>query len=94
MTAPRQGDVVAEIKEKVDSAQYDLLRAEGRADFDDALRAELAKVADPAVRAHAGEMIRQWRQGLLYPDILSRQRLVDVISGGRQVQIGGDDEDH
>jgi len=72
--APRQGDVVAAIKAAVDSSLYDLTRAEGRADFDDALRAEIAKIEDSAVRAHAGEMIRQWRQDLFYPQILERER--------------------
>lgn len=64
----RQGDVVAAIKSAVDPAAYDLTRAEGRADFDDALRAELAKIEDKLVRAHAGQMIRQWRVELFGED--------------------------
>jgi hypothetical protein len=61
MTARREGDVVADIKRAVNPGAYDLLKAEGRADFDDALRAELAKIADERLRQHAGEMIREWR---------------------------------
>lgn len=64
VTSPRQGDVVAAIKRAVDPGAYDLTRAEGRADFDDALRAELAKIEDERLRMHAGEMIRNWRRAL------------------------------
>lgn len=64
MTAPRTGDVVAEIKRAVKPGAYDLLKAEGRADFDDALRAELAKITDERLRQHAAQIIREWRQAL------------------------------
>jgi hypothetical protein len=65
----RQGDVVADIKAAVDPAAYDLTRAEGRADFDDALRDELAKIDDERLRMHAAEMIRDWRAGLFGTEI-------------------------
>lgn len=61
MAAPRQGDIVADIKAAVDPKAYDFSRAEGRADFDDALRAQLAKIEDERLRSHAAEMIREWR---------------------------------
>jgi hypothetical protein len=63
MTLPRRaGDVVADILGRVDPEAYDLKRAEGRADMDDALRAELSAVADEKLRNHAAEMIRNWRR--------------------------------
>jgi hypothetical protein len=61
MTARRQGNVVADIKRAVNPDDYDLLTAEGRADFDDALRTELAKIFDERLREHAAQMIRDWR---------------------------------
>lgn len=64
MTARREGDVVADIKRAVNPGAYDLVKAEGRADFDDALRAELAKIADERLRQHAVQMIRDWREAL------------------------------
>lgn len=77
----RKGDVVANIKCTVNPGDYDLLRAEGRADFDDALRTELDKIEDRAVRAHASEMIRQWRHELFYPGS-RRQRTSDGRAEG------------
>ena len=60
----REGDVVAAIRKAVPPGRYDLNRAEGRADFDDALRAELAKIEDVTLRQHAAEMVRHWREKL------------------------------
>jgi hypothetical protein len=57
----RSGDVVAEIKAAVDPRYYDFGKAEGRSDFDDALRAELVKIEDSTLRFHAAEMIKEWR---------------------------------
>lgn len=54
-------DVVSNIKAKVDHAAFDLTTAEGRAAFDNALRDELKKIEDSRVRAHAGEMLKEWR---------------------------------
>ena len=65
----RQGDIVAEIKAIVSPDRFDLSRAEGRADFDDALRAQIDRLSgdDKILRRHAGEMIAEWRRGLLWP---------------------------
>ena len=54
-------DIVAEIKSRVDPSRFDFTRAEGRRDFDNALRAELKKIRDNSLRAHAGEMLKHWR---------------------------------
>lgn len=62
-------DIVAEIKSRVDPARFDFTRAEGRRDFDNALRAELRKIGDNSLRAHAGEMLKHWRLDLFgWPD--------------------------
>lgn len=61
----REGDCVSDIMKAVNPAAFDLTRAEGRADFDDALRAELLKIDDDALRSHAAAMLRDWRRGLL-----------------------------
>lgn len=58
----RTGDVVTDIKNLVNPCDYDLRRAEGCADFDDALRGELDKIDDPIVLQHASRMIRDWRK--------------------------------
>jgi hypothetical protein len=62
----RSGNIVEDIKAAVNPADYDLNRAEGRADFDDALRAEIARRApdDEKLRRHAGDMLGVWRRGL------------------------------
>lgn len=53
--------VVAYIKRKVNPETFDFSIAEGRRDFDNALRAELKLIRDPSLRAHAGEMLKRWR---------------------------------
>ena len=53
--------IVEQIKSKVNPDNFDFSLAEGRRDFDNALRAELRLVRDPILRAHAGEMLKQWR---------------------------------
>lgn len=60
----RQGDIFGDIQKLVDPANYDFTRAEARADFDDALRAEIAKIEDKTLRSHVGEMCREWRWSL------------------------------
>jgi hypothetical protein len=62
----RQGDVVRDIKAAVRPEGYDFTRAEGRADFDDALRAEIKKRTgdDEHLRRHVGQMMQEWRKEL------------------------------
>ena len=64
----RSGNIVEDIKAAVDPANYDLTRAEGRADFDDALRAEISRRApdDEKLRRHAGDMLGMWRRELFW----------------------------
>jgi len=57
----KQEDIVSYIKSKVNPEQYDFSLAEGRRDFDNALRDQLRAVRDPSLRAHAGEMLKRWR---------------------------------
>lgn len=57
-------DVVAEIKASCPPDGHDFATAEGRRDFDNLLRAGLARIGDPALRSHAAEMIREWRARL------------------------------
>jgi hypothetical protein len=63
----RQGDILSEIKRRVDPTRFDFTRAEGRADFDDALRAEIQKIADKSLRQHVHEMLKEWRWSLYHP---------------------------
>lgn len=80
-------DIVSLIKSRVDPGAYDLTTAEGRTEFDNALRAELAKIEDSNLRAHAGEMLKLWRwqvfglpQGLaIDPFIIGLQRRLEAI---------------
>lgn len=65
MIGRRSGDIVAEIKAAIDPGYYDFGTAEGRSDFDDALRTELVKIGDSTLRAHAAEMIKEWRWTLM-----------------------------
>ena len=62
----RSGNIVEDIKAAVNPADYDLNRAEGRADFDDALRAEISRRApdDEKLRRHAADMLAVWRREL------------------------------
>jgi hypothetical protein len=62
----RQGDIFADIQKLVGPDNYDFTRAEARADFDDALRAEIAKIEDKTLRQHVGEMCKEWRWGLYH----------------------------
>lgn len=62
----RQGDIFGDIQKLVDPAKYDFTKAEGRADFDDALRAEIAKIEDKTLRNHVGETCREWRWSLYH----------------------------
>lgn len=60
----REGDICAHIKAACDPADFDFSRAEGRADFDDALRSRIVSIEDDTLRRHVAEMIRQWRAEL------------------------------
>lgn len=62
----REGDIVASVKGRVSPDAYNLATAEGRADFDDALRLEIWRLApaDKTLRRHAGVMIQEWRNEL------------------------------
>lgn len=62
----RQGDILSDIKKRVDPASYDFTRAEGRADFDDALRAEIKQIDDEVLRQHVGQMCKEWRWTLYH----------------------------
>jgi hypothetical protein len=62
----RQGDIFGDIKKRCDPASYDFTKAEGRADFDDALRAEIRKIEDKTLRQHVGEMCKEWRWTLYH----------------------------
>lgn len=55
-------DIVADIKARAQLDAYDLARAEDRAAFDNWLRAELSKISDGNIRAHAAEILRDWRR--------------------------------
>jgi fructose-1,6-bisphosphatase len=63
----RQGDIVAEIIDLCPAQAFDLTRAEGRADWDDALRAAITELAgdDETLKRHAGDMIAQWRRQII-----------------------------
>jgi hypothetical protein len=82
-------DIVAAIKARVDPARFDFSRAEGRRDFDNALRAELRKIADSSLRAHAGEMLKAWRAELFglpsqpwsHPALLARVEAIEAYLG-------------
>ena len=63
----RSGNVVVDIMAKVNPATFLLRTAEGRSDFDDALRAEIGGIEDETLRRHAGQMIKDWRQSVLRP---------------------------
>ena len=60
----RGGDVVGAIQGRMMATRYRLCTAEGRADFDDDLRREIAVIEDEIVRRHAAEMLREWRYRL------------------------------
>lgn len=57
-------DIVSQIKARIDLAAFDLSTAEGRLDFDKALRAELAKITDIWLSRHAAEILKDWRRDL------------------------------
>jgi hypothetical protein len=63
---PRTGNIVGEIKRKADLSKYDMTTAEGRADFDDWIRAEIKAASgdDENLRRHAGAMIVPWRRDI------------------------------
>jgi hypothetical protein len=63
----RQGDIVAEIKLRCPPEAFDLDRAEGRADWDDALRAAISELSgdDQQLKRHAGDMIGAWRRRII-----------------------------
>lgn len=54
-------DVVSDIKKLCPPGDHNLDTAEGRAEWDKRLRAELEKIDDPSIRAHAARMIGDWR---------------------------------
>ncbi len=57
-------DIVSRIKARIDLAGFDLRTAEGRLDFDKALRDELAKIKDIWLSRHAAEILKEWRRDL------------------------------
>lgn len=61
MDKRRTGDTVADIIAKTEAEKFDIDKAEGRADCDDFLRAEIAEIIDPVLRQHVAEGIRRWR---------------------------------
>jgi hypothetical protein len=77
----RSGDVIAMIKERVNPAGFDLTTAEGRADFDDALRAQLRKVSDTTLRNHAADLLKAWRRELIDgpPKDVTLPMIVDAL---------------
>ena len=54
-------DIVSLIKLACPPEHYDLWTAEGRAAWDVALRAELAKVECYYLRSHAANLVKEWR---------------------------------
>lgn len=84
-------DIVAEIKTRVDPARFDFTRAEGRRDFDNALRAEVRQIKDNSLRAHAVEIIKRWRMELFgehapmwewqMPSIVARLEAIEAFLG-------------
>lgn len=87
----QEEDIVAAIKSRVDPDRFDFNRAEGRRDFDNALRAELRKINDNSLRAHAGEMLKHWRMGIFgekapmwewqKPDLIARVEAIEAYLG-------------
>lgn len=57
-------DIVSRIKAACPPEAHDLTTAEGRRDLDNRLRAQMAAIGDRWLRAHAAEMIREWREEL------------------------------
>jgi hypothetical protein len=55
------GDIVATIKAKMFAEKYDIDTAEGRANFDAALRRHLKAIKDKWIKANAVELLRRWR---------------------------------
>lgn len=83
-----QPNIVADIKARADLSAFDFTRAEHRAAFDAWLRAELGKIDDEHVRAHAVDMIREWRHELfglpsqvLAADLIARLEAVEAYLG-------------
>ena len=60
----RQGNVFEKIKVQCQPGAFELRTAEGRADWDDALRACLLALTgeDASLRSHASEMVKHWRR--------------------------------
>jgi hypothetical protein len=54
-------DIVSLIKSACPPDNHDLGTAEGRKAWDDALRAELAKVECYHLRSHASNFVKEWR---------------------------------
>lgn len=88
----RQGDIVAEVKLRCPPEAFDLTRAEGRADWDDALRAAITALTgdDEALARHAGDMIGDWRRRILRPDAVGWYGAEDGDPGD---VVGADDEE-
>ena len=80
-------DVVADIIAAVDLSDYDLATAEGRRDLDNFLRRELQMIDDETLRSHAGQMIKDWRVGVLN---LVPAPLCPICGAEPEIQ-GGDD---
>ena len=60
-------DIVSHIKECCPPEDHDLNTAEGRWGWDQALRAELAKVEPEGLRRHASQLVKEWRWSVLQP---------------------------
>jgi hypothetical protein len=60
----RTGNVFEKIKSHCSPDAFDLRTAEGRSDWDDALRERLLALAgeDRILRSHAAEMVKHWRR--------------------------------
>ncbi|MDG4650099.1 hypothetical protein P6F26_16750 [Roseibacterium sp. SDUM158017] len=64
-----EGDRFAAVMAAVNPRSYDLTRAEGRADFDKALRWAVSRFcgADEQLARHVGAMVEEWRRELIWP---------------------------
>lgn len=83
-------DVVAEIKASCPPDAHDFATAEGRRDFDNLLRAALARIGDPALRSNAAEMIREWRARLYRlpgSDIADRLEVAEASIAALRVDL-------
>jgi hypothetical protein len=62
--AETSDDIVATIKAKILAKKHDIDTAEGRVNFDAALRWHLGTIKDKWIKASAAELLRRWRWDL------------------------------